>query len=93
MSKISAIRYIGNEISGIKSALKAGRRCARINDKSIFDGFTLGAKGVYKKVGLLPMVTGVSAAVALPVPGACATGIIVGDLLKKCVKSLFKLIK
>ena len=93
MSKIGAIRYIGREISGIKTAFNAGRRCASAKEKSIFSGLTLGARGVYRRVGLLPMVTGVSAAVAVPLPGACATGIIMGNFLKKGAKFLFKLIK
>ena len=93
MSKISAIRYVGREIRGIKSAMQAGTRCARINKKTISTGIALGAKQVYKKVGPLPIATGVAAAVAVPAPGACTAGILLGSLISKPIKSLLKIIR
>lgn len=93
MSGIGAIRYIGREFGGVKSAMQAGTRCARIKNKPISTGLALGVKQVYKKVGPLPIGTGIAAAIAVPVPGACATGIVVGTLLSKPIKTILKLIK
>ena len=90
----TAIKNTGlyREASGIKTAFKSGLKHAQMKNQPAIKGIVKGAKQVYKKTGLLPVLTGASAFASLPVPGATVSGTVAGIYLKKGIKALLKVI-
>ncbi len=88
----TTIRSTGlyREASGIKTAFRSGMKHARINKQPAIKGLVRGTKQVYKRTGILPVLTGAAAFVGLPVPGATISGIAVGIYIKKGIKTLLK---
>lgn len=78
-----------SEFKSINSAVRAGRRLAKINNQSIFKGAANGIKQVHKHTGTIPLITGaISGASFWCVPGTTSMGIVAGIYLKKLLKVL-----
>ena len=86
----AAYKFVSDDISETIIAGTCGKRYVKMHrNGSIFKAAKLGARQLYKRKGLFPVITG-AAGFFTALPGGSTIGVTTGSLLRKGLKTIYR---